>query len=301
MNDAGASRTAMLSRQPDGVDVETPRVRPAMPRWDGGEGLMAPLVLGFVSQALDVEMREHLGYERHDAAGWGTGNSRNGATPKIVTTDIGRLEIRVPRDRCGTFTPMLVPKRTRHLPNLGATVLLLYACGVPPRLALDRICALYRCAGRRATRLPALVLQAVWGDVTAWRARDRPVPDEVLVDTLHVSSAVGLVTVYAVVGRRPTGEHDLHGLWAIPAAAPAKPAPQELVGALRRAIAAPETVHAHRSADVIALVRRAWPRADLVADVPQRLENPFRIERQRLPGRAASADRPLTHGRCVAG
>jgi putative transposase len=253
-------------------------------------GLLAPLVQQFVTRTLDIELREHLGYDRHDAAGWGTGNSRNGVSPKVVTTDIGDLEIRVPRDRSGSFRPMLVPKRLRHLPHLGATVLLLHSAGVPPRLALERINALYRCAGSRPEpHVPELALRAALRDVAQWRSRGLPVAERMLLDKLHLASPIGPIAVYAAIGRSGTGRYDIHGLWATSAAATAKPAPESLVGALRRVWEAPARVHAHSSADVVALIHRAWPRASLVTDIHRRVANPFRAEWQRVfptPGRA---------------
>jgi putative transposase len=265
--------------------------RPTPPRLGGPDGLLAPLVQQFVTSTLDIELREHLGYDRHDAAGWGTGNSRNGVSPKVVTTDIGDLEIRVPRDRCGSFTPMLVPKRLRHLPHLGATVLLLHSSGMPPRLALERIGALYRCAGSRPEpHLPELVLRAALRDAADRRSRGLPAAERMMVDKLQVASPFGLIIVYAAVGRSSAGQYDIHGLWATSAAAAANPAPESLVGAHRRVWEAPARMHTHQSADVLALVHRAWPRATPVTDIHRQLGNPFRAEWQRVFPTAARVD-----------
>ena len=64
---------------------------------------------------LDVELTEHLGYGPYDPAGRGSGNSRNGSYPKTVTTDVGPVELQMPRDRDGSFEPVTVPKHTRRL------------------------------------------------------------------------------------------------------------------------------------------------------------------------------------------
>jgi putative transposase len=61
--------------------------------------------------ALDAEMSEHLGYEKHDPAGRNSGNSRNGIRAKAVLTEIGPVEIEVPRDTASTFEPQIVKKR----------------------------------------------------------------------------------------------------------------------------------------------------------------------------------------------
>jgi transposase-like protein len=65
---------------------------------------------------LEGEITDHLGYDEHDPAGKGSGNSRNGHRSKTVTTDVGPVEIEVPRDRSGSFEPQLVKKRQRRRP-----------------------------------------------------------------------------------------------------------------------------------------------------------------------------------------
>ena len=82
----------------------------------GPDGLLKQLTKTVLETALDEEMTEHLGYEKHDPAGAGTGNIRNGTRPKTVLTDAtGQVEIEVPRDRAGTFEPQIVQKRQRRL------------------------------------------------------------------------------------------------------------------------------------------------------------------------------------------
>jgi putative transposase len=77
------------------------------------------------------EMTEHLGYEKHDPAGAGTGNIRNGTRSKTVPTEAsGHVESDVPRDRAGTFEPQIVKKRPRRLNGVDEVVLSLYAKGL---------------------------------------------------------------------------------------------------------------------------------------------------------------------------
>ena len=78
--------------------------------------------------ALDVELTEHLGHERHERCGGG--NVRNGGSQKTVRTDVGEVRITVPRDRAGTFTPAVVPKHSRRLAGFDDAVLSLYAKGM---------------------------------------------------------------------------------------------------------------------------------------------------------------------------
>lgn len=81
----------------------------------GPGGLLGQLTKTVLETALDEEMSEHLGYEKHDPAGRNSGNSRNGTRAKTVLTEIGPVEIEVPRDTESTFEPQIVKKRQRRL------------------------------------------------------------------------------------------------------------------------------------------------------------------------------------------
>src|SRR5437762_11191173 len=78
----------------------------------------------------EVELSDHQGYEPHDPAGRGSGNSRNGTSRKTVTTDVGDVALAVPRDRNGTFDPQTVPKHQRRLDGVTGNVISLYAKGM---------------------------------------------------------------------------------------------------------------------------------------------------------------------------
>jgi transposase-like protein len=86
-----------------------------------------------LERGLQTELTEHLGYDKHDPAGNGSGNSRNGTTAKTVLTEIGPVPLDVPRDRAGTFTPTLVPKGERRLGGLSDIIISLYAGGMTVR------------------------------------------------------------------------------------------------------------------------------------------------------------------------
>lgn len=97
-----------------GLDLIAARLVDAA-RADGialtGDGGLLPALLSRVfTLGLETELTDHLGYERHAAAGRNTGNSRNGRYPKTVTTEVGPVEVQVPRDRLATFDPKLIPK-----------------------------------------------------------------------------------------------------------------------------------------------------------------------------------------------
>jgi hypothetical protein len=98
----------------------------------GPGGLLNQLTMNVLETALDAEMVEHLGYEKHDPAGGNSGNSRNGTRPKTVLMEIGPVEIEVPRDTASTFA-QIVGKRQRRLTGVDEIVLSLTARGVDDR------------------------------------------------------------------------------------------------------------------------------------------------------------------------
>src|SRR5690606_34357526 len=94
------------------------------------DGVLTGLTKQVLETALEAEMTEHLGYEPHDPGGHHSGNSRNGTRAKTVTTEIGPVQIEVPRDRDGSFEPQLVKKRQRRLSGIDEIVLSLTARGL---------------------------------------------------------------------------------------------------------------------------------------------------------------------------
>src|ERR1700694_363948 len=97
----------------------------------GPDGGLPKLTQTVLETALNEEMTEHLGYEKHDPPGAGTGNIRNGTRAKTVLTDTtGQVEIEVPRDRAATFESQIVKKRQRRLSGVDEVVLSLYAKGL---------------------------------------------------------------------------------------------------------------------------------------------------------------------------
>src|SRR3954469_8587498 len=96
----------------------------------GEGGLLQQLTKRVLESALEGEITDHLGYDKHDAEGRGSGNSRNGTRAKTVLTDVGPVEVRVPRDVAGTFEPQIVKKRQRRLSGVDEMVLSLSAKGL---------------------------------------------------------------------------------------------------------------------------------------------------------------------------
>src|SRR5580765_3872917 len=114
----------------DWADELVARARTEGVELTGDGGLLTALVRQVLQTGLEVEMTDHLGYEPHAVEGRGSGNSRNGSYPKTVTTEIGKVDLRVPRDRNASFDPVTVPKGQRRLDGLTGNVVSLYAKGM---------------------------------------------------------------------------------------------------------------------------------------------------------------------------
>src|SRR5580700_4980114 len=110
-----------------------------------GEGsMLGELVKAVLERALEGELTAHLGYERGDRAGGGGGNYRNGAIAKTVQTGVGPVGLAVPRDRAGSFEPLLVPKRAgRVAGGLDDMIISLYAHGMSVRDILHHLEQVY--------------------------------------------------------------------------------------------------------------------------------------------------------------
>jgi transposase-like protein len=119
--------------------------------------------------ALDEEMREHLGYEKHDPAGRNSGNSRNGTRAKTVLTEIGPVEIEVPRDTESTFEPQIVKKRQRRLTGVDEIVLSLTARGLTTGEIAAHFGEVYGAKVSKDT--VSRITEKVVGEMTEWLNR----------------------------------------------------------------------------------------------------------------------------------
>lgn len=125
---AGGSVGAVTDEQLIAMLVD--RARGDGLRLTGEGGLLQQLTKRVLESALEGEITDHVGYDKHDPAGKGSGNSRNGTRAKTVLTDVGPVEVRVPRDVAGTFEPRIVRKRQRRLSGVDDLVLSLSAKGL---------------------------------------------------------------------------------------------------------------------------------------------------------------------------
>lgn len=159
----------------------------------------------------EAEMSEHLGYDRHDPVGRDGGNSRNGTRTKTVLTEIGPVQIEVPRDRDGSFDPQIVRKRQRRLDGIDEIVLSLTARGLTTGEVAAHFAEVYGATVSKDTisRITDKVLE----EMTEWANRplDKVYP-VVFVDAIHVKVRDGQVTnrpFYVAIGVTVDGHRDI--------------------------------------------------------------------------------------------
>ena len=182
----------------------------------GEDGLFKELKKALLERALGAELSGHLGYAKGDPAGRGTGNSRNGHSDKRVLTEDGEVNLAVPRDRNGTFEPVIVPKGERRLEGFDERIVSLYARGMTVREIRGHLEELYGVAV--SPDLISRVTDAVLEEVREWQNRPLdPVYPVVFFDALRVKIRdEGLVrnkAVYLALAITSEGDKEVLGLW----------------------------------------------------------------------------------------
>ena len=178
--------------------------------------LTSELVKLTVEAALGAEMETHLGYRKHDLAGAGSGNSRNGYSSKTLKGDHGEVDIDVPRDRNSEFDPVIVGKRQTRLTQFDDQILSLYAKGMSTR---DIVAAFEEMYGAKVSaNVISNVTQAVLEKINEWQSRplDQVYPIlylDGLVVKVRQDKRVINKTIYVALGVNLQGEKELLGLW----------------------------------------------------------------------------------------
>jgi putative transposase len=182
----------------------------------GPGGLLGRLTKVVLESALDGEMDAHLGYGKHDPAGDGSGNSRNGRRAKTVLTGAGPVEIEVPRDRASSFEPVIVAKRQRRLGGIDDMVISLVAKGLTTGEVQAHLAEIYGAQVSRETI--STITGRVLDGLAEWQARPLDLVYAVLfLDAIHVKIRDGQVAnrpIYVALGVTADGERDILGLWA---------------------------------------------------------------------------------------
>jgi putative transposase len=182
----------------------------------GPDGLVKELTKALVERMLAGEMNHHLGYQKHEAAGKGSGNSRNGKSLKTLKGEAGEMTIEVPRDRNGTFEPQLIEKHQTRFEGFDAKILSMYALGMTVRDIQAHLHEMY--GVEVSTGLISEVTESIQEEVKAWQDRPlEPLYPIVYLDALMVKmrqdGRVENRAVYTAIGINVEGQKSVLGLW----------------------------------------------------------------------------------------
>jgi putative transposase len=182
----------------------------------GPGGLLSRLTKRLVERAMEVELTDHLGYERHQEPPGGTGNTRNGATSKTLSTEHGPVQVNTPRDRDGSFEPKIVRKRQRRFEGFDEKILALYSRGLSVRDVQAHLREIY--GVEVSTGLISQVTDAVMDDARAWQ--QRPLEDvypvlflDAFVVKIRDGGSVQRKACYLALGVSMDGSRDVLGMW----------------------------------------------------------------------------------------
>ena len=183
---------------------------------DGEGGLLAELTRLVLESALEGEITDHLGYDKHEKGASTDGNARNGTRSKTVLTKAGPVTIDVPRDRVGTFEPKIVAKRQRRLGSIEDIVLSLSARGMTHGDIAAHLADTYGSEVSKTTI--STITDSVLDGMTEWQNRPLdPVYPVVFIDAIHVKVRDGQVAnrpIYVALAVTTEGNRDILGLWA---------------------------------------------------------------------------------------
>ena len=185
-------------------------------RLTGEGGFLPEMVKRVLEAGLAAELTGHLGYEKHDRAGRGSGNSRNGSTPKRLQTEVGDVDVATPRDRNGTFEPQLVGKGERRLDGLADMIISLYAKGMTVRDIQHHLQSTI--GSELSHETISNITEAVAGEVKTWQAR----PLEAIYPIVYLDALVVKVrdnhqvrnkAAHIAVGVDTDGVKHVLGIW----------------------------------------------------------------------------------------
>jgi putative transposase len=182
----------------------------------GPGGLLAELTKRLVERAMEVELTDHVGYEPHQEPPGGTGNTRNGTSPKTLVTEHGKVQVDAPRDRDGSFSPKIVKKRQRRFQGFDDKILALYSRGLSVRDIRAHLQEIY--GVEVSIDLISRVTDGVMDDVREWGKR--PLEDiypivflDCMVIKVRDGGTVQRRALYLALGVTLEGERDVLGMW----------------------------------------------------------------------------------------
>lgn len=183
----------------------------------GPEGLLRSITATVLEAALEEEMTDHLGHAKHQAPEGGAANIRNGTRAKTVLTEAaGQVVIEVPRDRAGTFDPVIVKKRQRRLSDVDAVAISLFAKGLTTGEISAHFAEVYGASISKDTI--SRITDKVIEEMQTWAGRPlQSVYAAIFIDAIYVKvrdGQVGNQPFYAAIGVDLNGRRDVLGLWA---------------------------------------------------------------------------------------
>src|SRR5450432_2981248 len=182
----------------------------------GENGLLKQLTKALLERAMQVEMTDHLGYEKHDPAGNNSGNSRNGATTKTLKGDFGEMPLETPRDRNGSYEPKIIGKGQTRFTGFDDKIISMYARGMSTREIQGHLEEIYKV--EVSPTLISNVTEAVMEEVKAWQSRplDAVYPIvylDALVVKMRTEGRVENRAVHVAIGIGMDGNKEVLGLW----------------------------------------------------------------------------------------
>ncbi len=182
----------------------------------GENGLLKKMTKRLLERAMQGELTHHLGYEKHEPDGNNSGNSRNGSSRKTVKGDLGEIELNIPRDRKGTFEPLIIEKGQTRFPGFDDKIISMYARGMPTREITAHLQEIY--GVNISPDLISDVTDSVMEELRDWQNRqlDEVYPI-VFMDALQVKirdgGRVQNKAVYLAIAVKLNGLKEVLGIW----------------------------------------------------------------------------------------
>jgi putative transposase len=261
----------------------------------GEGGLLAQLTKRVLESALDGEITDHLGYDKHDPAGRDGRNSRNGTRSKTVLTEIGPVQIEVPGDRDGSFEPVIVRKRRRRLTGVDEMVISLSAKGLTTGEISAHLAEVY--GADVSKRTVSTVTEKVVEGMVEWQNRPLDcVYPVVFIDAVNVKIRDGQVAnrpIYVALAVTCEGTRDILGLWAGDGGEGAKYWPHVLTEIKNRGVADVCMVVCDGLKGLPEAIATVWPAAITRTCIVHLLRNSFRYASRQYRDQIAKALRPV--------
>ena len=182
----------------------------------GEHGLLKQLTKALVERALQAEMAEHLGHDKHETVINATGNTRNGKSRKTLKGEFGELPIEIPRDREGSFEPLIISKHQTRWAGFDDKILSLYARGMTVREIQQHLTEMY--GTEVSPTLISTVTDGVMDEVKQWQSRPLDAVYPVIyLDCIHAkvrdAGSVRAKAIYLAIGINMEGHKEILGLW----------------------------------------------------------------------------------------